>query len=437
MMGRPSGVAPAISAARGTRIVSRRPIAILACALALAAVPALAAEPAAPEQPAEHVRRALDTALLPLTIDTVALSEVGARPGGGGGIAIVGSTIIIVDFKGAFFTADAKGDVIKALALPILPNHAEDYDRSARKPLQLGPYLVNTGFVVHDLEARAEPGALRLFISYERYLPEPRTTALAVSAIRLGGNDLRPLGPWQDIYEGPPLATEWYSGIAGGGRMFVNGKDLYLTAGDYNQDNVFMSSRLEAQDPDSDFGKILKIDLRTNAKTRLSLGHRNPQGLTMTATGTIYSTEHGPQGGDELNRIVAGGNYGWPVTTLGVHYGSYDWPDSGVATARPFEQPVFAWVPSIGVSNLIEIANFHPAWDGDLLVASLRARTLFRLRRDGDRRIVYSEPIVLGQRLRDIAALPDGTLVLWTDDARLLFVSVDRGKLATNQRPPP
>src|SRR6185295_14079665 len=125
------------------------------------------------------------------------------------------------------------------------------------------------------------------------------------------------------------------------------------------------------------------------------------------------------------------------VTTLGVHYGSYGWPANGVATAQPFEQPVFAWVPSIGVSNLIEVANFHPAWDGDLLVASLRAQTLFRLRRDGDRRIVYSEPIVLGQRLRDIAALPDGTLVLWTDEARLLFVGVDRGKLATNQRPPP
>ena len=88
-------------------------------------------------------------------------------------------------------------------------------------------------------------------------------------------------------------------------------------------------------------------------------------------------------------------------------------------------------------SNLIEIANFHPAWDGDLLVASLRAQTLFRLRRDGDRRIVYSEPIVLGQRLRDIAALPDGTLVLWTDEARLMFVSVDRGRLAINRRPPP
>ena len=93
---------------------------------------------------------------------------------------------------------------------------------------------------------------------------------------------------------------------------------------------------------------------------------------------------------------------------------------------------MFAWVPSIGVSNLIEVANFHPAWDGDLLVGSLRAQALHRLRRDGDGRVVYSEPIQLGQRLRDIAALPDGTLAIWTDSARLMFLSVDRARLAAN-----
>ena len=75
------------------------------------------------------------------------------------------------------------------------------------------------------------------------------------------------------------------------------------------------------------------------------------------------------------------------------------------------------------------------AGDGDLLVGSLRAQALHRLRRDGDGRVVYSEPIQLGQRLRDIAALPDGTLAIWTDSARLMFLSVDRARLAANHRP--
>jgi glucose/arabinose dehydrogenase len=134
--------------------------------------------------------------------------------------------------------------------------------------------------------------------------------------------------------------------------------------------------------------------------------------------------------------IVAGRNYGWPVTTLGTHYTTYDWPNRSRRTAEQrFETPVLAWLPSIGVSNLIEVANFDPAWDNDLLVESLKAQALYRLRRDGEGRVVYSEPIPLGQRLRDIAALSDGTLVLWTDEAQLLFLSVDRARLAGNRRP--
>jgi hypothetical protein len=404
-------------------------VGLLALVLIVAPKLARSAEPALP---AEHVYRSIETVLLPLSVDTVAIPPaLGVHPGPGGGLTVVDDTIVIVDVKGAFFALEQ--DIVRALTLPSINNHAEDYDRFAPKPMRLGRFLVNNGFVVHDLKSRREPAGIRLFVSYERYLPELRTTALAVSAILLG-KELLPLGEWQDVYEGPPLVAEWYSGVAGGGRMVVRGDDLYLTVGDYNQDNVFMSSQLEAQNPDSDFGKILKIDLRTNVKTRVSSGHRVPQGLTITAAGAIYATEHGPQGGDELNLIVAGKNYGWPIATYGTHYGTYGWPNSAAATATPFEPPVFAWVPSIGISNLIEASNFHPAWDGDLLVESLRAQVLHRLRRDREGRVIYSEPIPLGHRLRDIGALSDGTLVLWTDDAQLMFLRVDRAKLATNQR---
>jgi glucose/arabinose dehydrogenase len=215
--------------------------------------------------------------------------------------------------------------------------------------------------------------------------------------------------------------------------MVASGDDLYLTVGDYNQDNVLMHSRLEAQNPDSDFGKILRIDLRTGAKTLISMGHRNPQGLVITSKGAMYATEHGPRGGDELNLIVPGKNYGWPVTTLGTHYTTYDWAsrDEG---GQPFESPVFAWLPSIGVSHLIEVVGFHPLWDNDLLVTSLKAQTVYRLRLDGDRRVLYSEPITLGQRLRDIVVLPDRTLAIWTDEAQLMFLSVDGARLASNRR---
>jgi cytochrome c2 len=85
------------------------------------------------------------------------------------------------------------------------------------------------------------------------------------------------------------------------------------------------------------------------------------------------------------------------------------------------------------VSNLIQIRNFNRSWDGDLLVASLKAATLFRLRMDGER-VVYCEPIWIGQRIRDIAQTKSGIIVLWTDDAEMAFVEVDVDKLEKNRR---
>lgn len=109
--------------------------------------------------------------------------------------------------------------------------------------------------------------------------------------------------------------------------------------------------------------------------------------------------------------------------TLGTDYNSLEWPLSKHQGRHDGYQPaVFAWVPSIGVSNLIEIANFNERWDGDLLVTSLRGETLFRLRLEGDR-VLYAEPFRIGERIRDIAQAADGTIWLWTDSARLIALN--------------
>jgi hypothetical protein len=400
-----------------------------------AASAAVAESPAV--QASLHSVVQLDTTLLPLLVDTVSIPPaLGVESGFGGGLAVVNDTIVVVDLAGSFFKVAAKGDIIERLALPPLPDRVGEYSQFVQGPKEAGKLSRAGGFHAHDVEASVGLDGVRLFVSHERFLPERGTTALAVSTILLDSKDLAPLGPWDIIYESQPLKAKLYSGFAGGGRMIARSDSLYLTVGDYNLDNVYMASKLEAQNPDTDFGKILKIDIATKTKHVVSSGHRNPQGLVITSAGTIYSTEHGPRGGDELNVIVAGGNYGWPVTTLGIHYTTYDWPNHRAELSEQgFIAPLYAWVPSIAVSNIIEIANFHAAWDGDLLVESLKAQSLFRIRRDTDGHVVYSEPIPLGHRLRDIAALPNGTLVLWTDDAQLLFLNVDRAKLAGNSRP--
>ena len=156
----------------------------------------------------------------------------------------------------------------------------------------------------------------------------------------------------------------------------------------------------------------------------------------MTTSGALLSTEHGPNGGDELNQIFDGGNYGWPIVTLGTEYGRYDWPSTEVVGKHDgYQVPMFAWVPSVAVSSLLQVRGFDKRWDGDLLVASLKGQSLFRLRVDRSN-ILYSEPIWIGQRVRDIAQLLDGTIALWTDDTELQLISVDQKKLEQNKRNP-
>jgi len=146
-------------------------------------------------------------------------------------------------------------------------------------------------------------------------------------------------------------------------------------------------------------------------------GHRNPQGLAFhPETGDLWANEHGPQGGDELNLIQKGRNYGWPVIGYGVNYGS----GSAIhaSTEREgMEQPVHYWVPSIATSGLlIYTGDRFPAWRGNIFVGGLAGEQLARLTMDG-RRVTDEETLVRGMaRIRDVRQGPDGLIYLAIDD---------------------
>jgi glucose/arabinose dehydrogenase len=145
-----------------------------------------------------------------------------------------------------------------------------------------------------------------------------------------------------------------------------------------------------------------------------SYGHRNPQGMVRDLDGNLWLTEHGPRGGDELNLVRKGGNYGWPVVSFGMNYNGTPyrtpWPEEGAGITMP----VHAWLPSIAACGLdvVDVDRAFPQWKGDLLAGGLAGETVQRLRvRDG--KVVESEELVHGRgRVRDVRVGPDGLVYL-------------------------
>ncbi|MBB1648588.1 PQQ-dependent sugar dehydrogenase [Delftia sp. UME58] len=186
----------------------------------------------------------------------------------------------------------------------------------------------------------------------------------------------------------------------------------------------------EAQNLKSHLGKIVRIAKdgsvprdnpfagRADAWPEIwSYGHRNAQGAALAPDGSLWMHEHGPQGGDEVNRPEAGKNYGWPVITHGENYGGGK-IGAGITRKEGMEQPLHYWVPSIAPSGMAFVTSdrYGAQWKGSLVVGSLKFQRLERLTiRSG--KVTASEQVLprLGQRVRDVRQGPDGWLYLLTD----------------------
>ena len=175
---------------------------------------------------------------------------------------------------------------------------------------------------------------------------------------------------WRTIFDAEPCIPVTVKSLhESGGRILADGPDhLLVVIGDHGQ-------KKSARSPDSHLGKLVRIAIETGEVEILSVGLRNPQGFVRDADGNLWETEHGPQGGDELNLLEPGVNYGWPFVSYGVQYGGSlldTVPDESAGRHAGFARPVFAWVPSIAVSAMIvNDERWFPLWKDDLLVGSL------------------------------------------------------------------
>jgi len=258
-----------------------------------------------------------------------------------------------------------------------------------------------------------------IFMTFSKRQPGGSGTAVARGVLDLADARLRDVRTIFEIADG-----------SSGGRHFgsrlAEGPDgtLFVTVGD-------RGDRPSAQDLSNHNGSVLRIDRDGNApadnpftKTSgaqaevWSFGHRNPQGLGFSSDGTLWAVEHGARGGDEVNLVKSGVNYGWPVIAYGRHYSG---GKIGEGTAKPgLQQPEHYWDPSIAPSGLMVYeGDMFPEWRGDIFIGSLKFDYISRL---SGVRLTEVEALKSSEtkRVRDVRQAPDGSI--W-------FISEDRGAI--------
>jgi glucose/arabinose dehydrogenase len=262
-----------------------------------------------------------------------------------------------------------------------------------------------------------------LYLSYSKPNADGKQSTTAVVRGRFENDRLTGV---EQIFE----SISQGRGHFGGKLAFDKNGYLFLTLGDRQVPPEGNLEAHPAQDLSNHHGKVVRLHddgrvpadnpfvSRPGARPEIwSYGHRNVQGLAIhPQTGDVWTNEHGPQGGDELNRIQPGRNYGWPVIGFGVNYQTGLAIHSGTHR-QGMEQPVHIWVPSIGISALmVYTGDRFPQWQGNLFVGGMVGQQLARLTLQGQR-VVNQETLVpqMG-RIRDVRQGPDGYIYLVTDD---------------------
>lgn len=263
------------------------------------------------------------------------------------------------------------------------------------------------------------------------YLALSSGTAEANSTLVVRGRlseDASALEGVEEVFRGDMRTTAYHYGSR---LAFANDGTLFITVGEgysYMQD---------AQDPKTTHGKIIRVnpdgsipadnpfaDGVAGNPAVWSYGHRNPQGLYYDAvSGTLWSTEHGPKGGDELNIITPGTNYGWPAITYGIDYSGKIISDK--TEAPGMAQPELYWVPSIAPSGLTMLtSDVYPGWKGDLFAGGMNGPSgLVLVRIDlQDGKVIGKEDLLKGEyAIRDVVQGPDGYLYIATKDFDGIF----------------
>lgn len=282
--------------------------------------------------------------------------------------------------------------------------------------------LDDARFAPTDIEVMsATPARIRLFVSFPEHVASRKCVRLAVDRVDISpGAQPRILGTAR-VFRSKPCVPPAAIQHASGKLVRLSASRAYVTLGDLGY------PRIDDRRARGQLGSVLRIE-RGSAPVRISQGHRNGQGLTRDRLGRLWETEHGPRGGDELNLIRRGRDYGWPFVTLGEPYGTNDYVmPRRTGTHAGYTKPKASWVPSVATSELVQVPASWSGWTtsvgGDLLMGTLKDQSFWRVRVDRAGQVTKRERLEVGHRIRDVDVRADGSVVATTDDGTLLVLT--------------
>ena len=298
------------------------------------------------------------------------------------------------------------------------------YDLTTRSEQLIGRVISpnqrinDSRFAITDIAVLASDSkSASILISYPIYNKTSKCVVVKLSAYEVRLTEKPKLSKVKDWFTSKPCVPVSAVQHAAGRLEVIDKASAYLTIGDLG------FKKIGSKSARGDLGSVFKV--KANKVEKISSGHRNQQGIVLIGT-NLYISEHGPRGGDELNLIKKGADYGWPTVTYGDKYGFFDYvKPSRPGTHKGFEKPLYYWVPSVAPTELIQLptSSTWGSWSEQLVMGTLANQTLIFIQLLAKQRVGAVVSVDVGQRIRDLEVTSTGSILATTDSGQLLLIN--------------
>jgi glucose/arabinose dehydrogenase len=280
---------------------------------------------------------------------------------------------------------------------------------------------IDSRFAINDIAVLSQSStSAKLLISYPRLGSTGSCVEIAVDQLNYDRKiqRIKFVSNWFTSKPCVPISAVQHTA---GRFAAINKNSVYVSIGDLGY------SEIDNRSKRGDLGSIFKLSAKSAVK--ISQGHRNPQGIVLfndlLNKNILLAAEHGPRGGDEINVIKEGGDYGWPFVTYGEPYGSGDYVRPITTGSHDgYIKPIEYWVPSIAPTELVQLpAKGWGTWGGALVLGTLREEVLVFMKVSEKLEVTESVRVDMGERIRDLEVLSNGSLIATTDSGKLITVN--------------